>query len=63
MAFRRFFLPNMEALAISRKSEDGGFVSTLPSLVTKIPDFIIGMVLVSALLTVVCTVYLQKICT
>ena len=46
MAFRRFFLPNMEALAISRKNEGNGFISALPSLVTKIPDFILSMVLV-----------------
>lgn len=61
MAFRKFFLPNMEALAISRKSEDNGFVSTLPSLVTKIPDVIIGAVLVTALLTVVCTIIYKKL--
>ncbi|MBO0586440.1 competence type IV pilus assembly protein ComGB [Sporosarcina sp. E16_8] len=61
MAFRRFFLPNMEALAISRKSEDDGFISALPTLVTKIPDVIISVVLVSALLTVVCTVVYKKL--
>jgi len=60
MAFRRFFLPNMEALAISRKGGGDGFVSALPSLVTRIPDFIIGTVLVSALLTVICTVIYKK---
>ena len=51
----------MEALAISRKSEENGFVSALPSLVTKIPDFIISMVLVSALLTVICTIIYKKL--
>jgi competence protein ComGB len=61
MAFRRFFLPNMEALAISRKSEGNGFISALPSLVTKIPDLIISIVVVSALLTVICTVIYKKI--
>ena len=60
MAFRRYFLPNMEALAISRKGQGGGFVSSLPSLVTRIPDFIISMVLVSALLTVLCTIIYKK---
>lgn len=61
MTFRRFFLPNMEALAISRKGEGDGFVSSLPSLVTRIPDFIISMVLVSALLTVICILIYKKI--
>ncbi len=63
MAFRRFFLPNMEALAISRKSEDGGFVSSLPSLVTKIPDFIIGMVVSLCITNSSMYCYLQKVCT
>lgn len=46
VVFRRFFLPNMEMLVISRQSETNGFVSTLPSLVTKMPDVILGGVLV-----------------
>ena len=41
VGFRSFFLPNMEALSVSR-SEDGGIASALPVLVTKVPDFIIG---------------------
>ncbi|KAA0966054.1 hypothetical protein FQ087_07330 [Sporosarcina sp. ANT_H38] len=61
ITFRRFFLPNMEALAISRKGEENGLVSALPSLVTKIPDFLISVVLISALLTVVCTVIYKKL--
>lgn len=60
MAFRRFFLPNMEALAFSRKNEGDGLVSSLPSLVTKIPDVIISMVIVFALLTVICVVIYKK---
>ena len=42
IAFRRFFLPNMEALAFSRQSETKGFVSILPSVVTKIPDVVVS---------------------
>ena len=61
IAFRRFFLPNMEALAISRNGEGNGFVSILPSLVTKIPDFIISAVLVSAFLSIICITIYKKL--
>ncbi|WP_318615012.1 competence type IV pilus assembly protein ComGB [Sporosarcina sp. YIM B06819] len=60
LAFRRFFLPNMEALAVSRNSETTGFASTLPSLVTKIPDVVIGMGFLSALLTVTAVIVYKK---
>lgn len=36
LAFRRLFLPNMEALALSRQAD--GIASFLPSLVARIPD-------------------------
>jgi competence protein ComGB len=61
MAFRRFFLPNMKMLAISRKNEENGFVSALPSLATKIPDFIIGVVLIATLLTAICIIIYKKL--
>ena len=53
IAFRKFFLPNMVNLAISRGNEGDGLVSMLPSLVTKIPDVIISIALLTALLTVI----------
>ncbi|MFJ7933666.1 competence type IV pilus assembly protein ComGB [Sporosarcina sp. NPDC096371] len=61
VAYRRFFLPNMEALAFSRKESTNSFVSILPALVTKIPDIVIGMGILSALLTVVCVIIYKKI--
>jgi competence protein ComGB len=48
LAFRRFFLPNMESLALTRQTNSTGVVSLLPTLVTKIPDllfFTIGFAL------------------
>ena len=48
MAFRKFFLPNMEMLAMSQQTQAGGFVAALPAIVSKIPDAIIGMVVISA---------------
>lgn len=40
IAFRRFFLPNMESLALTRQTNTTGIVSLLPALVTKIPDIL-----------------------
>lgn len=54
IAFRNFFLPNMEILAISRGNDGSGIASILPSLVTKIPDLIISIALVTTLLAVIC---------
>ncbi len=61
IAFRRFFLPNMEALSISRQGETKGFISALPSIVTKIPDVVVTVVLASACLTVVCVIIYKKL--
>lgn len=52
VSFRRFFLPNMEAFAFSRQSETTGLVSVLPSIVTRIPDVVIILVVLSTLLTI-----------
>lgn len=60
LAFRRFFLPNMEALALTRHSGANGFVSSLPSIVTKIPDVVISLVLLIMLLTLLCVVIYKK---
>lgn len=53
IAFRRFFLPNIEMLAFTRPSESKGFISLLPSIVTKIPDAIVLFVMFIALLTLI----------
>lgn len=50
VGFRNFFLPNMEAMSVSR-SDEGGVVTLLPTLVTKVPDFIIGTGILFLLLT------------
>lgn len=45
IGFRHFFLPNMKALSVSREV-DASFASTfLPSLVTILPDLIIGTII------------------
>ncbi|WP_203246919.1 competence type IV pilus assembly protein ComGB [Sporosarcina beigongshangi] len=53
IAFRRFFLPNIEMLAFTRSSESKGFLSSLPSIVTKIPDVAVLFVISLALLTLI----------
>ncbi|MHA6259501.1 competence type IV pilus assembly protein ComGB [Sporosarcina sp. CAU 1771] len=42
LAFRRYFLPNMEALATSRTTGEEGIISRIPALVSKLPDLILG---------------------
>ena len=49
IAFRRFFLPNMEMLMSSRQEATTGFAKLFPLLVTKIPDFMVGVVLLQRL--------------
>ncbi|MBE1553758.1 competence type IV pilus assembly protein ComGB [Sporosarcina limicola] len=61
IAFRRLFLPNMEALAISRQSEGGEFISSLPFIVTKIPDLIFGIVMIFACIATVCVIVYKKL--
>ncbi|MBD7983163.1 type II secretion system F family protein [Sporosarcina sp. Sa2YVA2] len=39
--FRNYFLPNLQALAITRNDTSTGFVSILPIIVSKIPDLMI----------------------
>ena len=48
IAFRRFFLPNMEMLMSSRQEATTGFAKLFPLLVTKIPDFMVGAALLTA---------------
>ncbi|CAM3122804.1 competence type IV pilus assembly protein ComGB [Filibacter tadaridae] len=59
-AFRKFFLPNMEALALSRQGQSNGFVSSLPQIVSKIPDVIVGVILIMLLITTGCYVAFRK---
>ncbi len=60
VGFRNFFLPNMEAMSIS-KSDEGGIVTLLPMIVTKVPDFIIGTGIVFLLLTVAGRLFYKKL--
>ncbi|WP_438310736.1 competence type IV pilus assembly protein ComGB [Sporosarcina sp. FA9] len=59
LAFRKYFLPNMEALVLSRKNEEDGFLSALPMLVVKIPDLIFGVGIFLGLICFSCY-YLYK---
>lgn len=47
IGFRHFFLPNMQALSVTRQA-DPSFISTwLPNIVSMLPDLIIGIVICS----------------
>lgn len=60
LAFRKFFLPNMESLAMSRNTGDNGFVSALPMIVSRIPDFIFGLGILIGLTGVGCYFFYKK---
>lgn len=59
LVFRKFFLPNMEALAMSRQSEAKGFVAVLPAIVARIPDIMFVLVLITLGVTTIC-IYLYR---
>jgi len=59
VGFRRFFLPNLEALSVSRNDEEG-MVTSFPMLMAKIPDFIIGTGIFILLASLVCSYIYKK---
>lgn len=61
LAFRKFFLPNMEALVLSRKNEEEGFLSALPMLVVKIPDLIFGVGILVGLIFFSCFYFYKRL--
>lgn len=61
VAFRKLFLPNMESLALSRVNDQTGFMSKLPSLVTKIPDFIFALGISGMMITVGSLIIYRKL--
>ena len=61
LAFRNFFLPNMQSLSISSKGMDGGLISNLPLAMSKIPDLIIGIIAVFLLGGLLCAVVYKKL--
>ncbi|MCZ2260078.1 competence type IV pilus assembly protein ComGB [Sporosarcina sp. G11-34] len=60
LAFRKFFLPNMEALAASRTDEGNGFLSALPMLVARLPDLIFGTGALLGVLGIGCYLLYKK---
>jgi len=60
LAFRKFFLPNMEALVLSRNNEEEGFISALPMLVVKIPDLILGIGILFSIVFFSCLYFYKK---
>lgn len=50
VAFRRFFLPSMESLVLTRQTNTTGIISLLPTLVTKIPDLLFVSIGISLLI-------------
>ncbi|MFS0575209.1 competence type IV pilus assembly protein ComGB [Sporosarcina sp. 179-K 3D1 HS] len=60
LAFRGLFLPNLEMLAVARQG-DGGFVSLLPVIVSRIPDAIFLFALLLGSLTAGFFFYYRKL--
>ena len=61
LAFRKFFLPNMEALAASRTDEGNGFLSALPMLVARLPDLIFGTGALLGVLGIGCYLFIKSL--
>ncbi|WP_339250537.1 competence type IV pilus assembly protein ComGB [Sporosarcina sp. FSL W8-0480] len=61
VGYRNYFLPNLQALSVSRNEAGTGFVEMLPIIVSKIPDVIIASVLVVFIVAVVGTLFYRKL--
>ncbi|WP_172369251.1 competence type IV pilus assembly protein ComGB [Sporosarcina jiandibaonis] len=61
LGFRKFFLPNIELLASSRSNGESGLVQSLPKLVAKTPDIILGVGFILTCLIVSCIFYYKKL--
>lgn len=59
--FRNYFLPNLQALAISRNDTSTGLVSLLPIIVSKIPDVLIGTGLVFIILMIIGSIFYRRL--
>ncbi len=59
--FRRYFLPNLQAMAMVRNDGADGFVSLLPLIVSKIPDVLIGFCLTLICIVIVGTHIYRKL--
>lgn len=53
IGFRQYFLPNMEAFAMTRQESESELLSSLPSVVAKIPDVMIGTGLALVLIVLI----------
>lgn len=61
IGFRRFFLPNMEALSLTRQQDQDGIGISFPMLVAKIPDLIFGVGIVTILIGIGCRIIYKKL--
>lgn len=61
IVFRKFFLPNMEALSRSRLESETGISAILPNLVSKIPDVIFGTALLISIAVIALHTYYRKL--
>ena len=61
IAFRNFFLPNMEALAESRQGAENELASLLPMIVSRIPDMIFAFGIVIAVTIFSCVFVYKKL--
>lgn len=59
IAFRNFFLPNMEALAASRQGDGKELSSILPMIVSRLPDMIFALGIVIGL-AILCCIFVYK---
>lgn len=61
LGYRNYFLPNLQALSVSKNEVGTGFVEMLPIIVSKIPDVIVGSILVVFIVAVVGTLFYRKL--
>ena len=61
LGFRKYFLPNIELLASSKASGESDFVQTLPNLVARTPDVILGISILFMCLFFGCTIFYKRL--
>ncbi len=51
LSFKEYFLPNLELLASSRPATSTSIIDLLPSLVTRIPDVLLGLLILTVVIS------------
>ncbi|MDN4609028.1 competence type IV pilus assembly protein ComGB [Sporosarcina highlanderae] len=60
LAYRNYFLPNLQALSVSRNEDAAGVIEMLPYIVSKIPDVLIGSVILVSIVAVGGSLFYRK---